>query len=318
MSTRELLGRYFESKPEEARRKIRAQLDREELYNYEKQSGKSILEWDSSDVINFLILCNAGSRKLSIRSIDVILSLLRMFYEWYNENIGEVKNPCNDKKLKGKRVSEIVFNETREEPFTRSMLEDVCAKLHQEEIVEFADYLECIVRMAYEGFGDTQDMIALKPEDIDHETHIVTIRQTKHKLSDRLYKLLVRIHEMEIMPGYRGNFVMVSCEGSYFKFLTREKNADKEHDITFYMNYLSRLYIRKIKPLFDIDISLRGIYVTGFYDYLCEKYGKDYVEDSLNGVHVKRQSDFIMLEAAQYGIRVSNMSQFKQTLKSRK
>ena len=318
MSTKELLGRYFESKPEEARRKIRAQLDREELYNYEKQSGKSILEWDSSDVINFLILCNAGSRKLSIRSIDVILSLLRMFYEWYNENIGEVKNPCNDKKLKGKRVSEIVFNETREEPFTRSMLEDVCAKLHQEEIVEFADYLECIVRMAYEGFGDTQDMIALKPEDIDHEIHIVTIRQTKHKLSDRLYKLLVRIHEMEIMPGYRGNFVMVSCDGSYFKFLTREKNADKEHDITFYMNYLSRLYIRKIKPLFDIDISLRGIYVTGFYDYLCEKYGKDYVEDSLNGVHVKRQSDFIMLEAAQYGIRVSNMSQFKQTLKSRK
>ena len=135
MSTKELLGRYFESKPEEARRKIRAQLDREELYNYEKQSGKSILEWDSSDVINFLILCNAGSRKLSIRSIDGILSLLRMFYEWYNKNIGEVKNPCNDKKLKGKRVSEIVFNETREEPFTRSMLEDVCAKLHQEEIL---------------------------------------------------------------------------------------------------------------------------------------------------------------------------------------
>ena len=102
MGTKELMDAYFATKPESTSKKVRAQLDRAELYEYEKQSGKDITKWDSDDVINFLASISSRGRKISIRSLDTIIVLLRGFYQWHTEEIGLIRNPCNDKGIKGK------------------------------------------------------------------------------------------------------------------------------------------------------------------------------------------------------------------------
>lgn len=314
-STKELMDMFFATKPESMTKKIRAQLDRPELYKYEEESGKQIIEWDANDVISFLSTVSTHGRKMSIRSLDTIVVFLRGFYQWYIEEIGLIRNPCNDRSIKGK-VTEIVYEQTKSDKvFTREMLERACASFSAKETPEYAIYYEAILRMAYEGFPEISDIVYLKEEDFSG--NVVTVRGVKHKLSDRLMSILRTIHETEIIDAFRGKYIMVSYNGSYFKFPTREIFADREHDAHFYTLYLARIYTNKIKPAFDFDVKYRTVFLTGFYDMLCEKYGKDTVNDLILVGHKyeNRELNVLMQEAINYGLSATNSTHIRKALR---
>lgn len=315
MGTKELMDAYFATKPESTSKKVRAQLDRAELYEYEKQSGKDITKWDSDDVINFLVSISSRGRKISIRSLDTIIVLLRGFYQWHTEEIELIRNPCNDKGIKGK-ISETVYQLTKsDDVFTKEMLEKACKSFSAKETLEYAVYYEAILRMAYEGFPELVDIVYLKEEDFDG--NIVTIRGTRHKLSDRLIEILKTIHEMDVIDAFRGKYIMTSCNGSYFKFPTREAYLDKEHDEHFYVLYLARIFTNKIKPAFRIDVKYRTIFLTGFYDFLCDKYGKDYINNMILVGHkyADRELNVIVKEAVEYGLSATNSMHIRKALR---
>lgn len=301
--TKEYLNRYLDTKPEKTRIKIRKMIDRDEVYRFEEKLGKTIFEMDIDEVIAMLQTFNRRSRgktKISYRTMDAIISLFRGLFDWYIENVEVVKNPFNSKRLRG-RSAEIFYTEVKTEKISKEKIEKAITALRNRENEEYADYCEAIIRMFFEGFATTYDIVSMKDEDIDHERKTVTIRGKEHQLSDRLYGLLVKVHNMEYLPAYRGEYVMVSFDGSYFKFPTRASFVDVERDSAYWQMYISRLFKNKINACFDFDVNYRNVYLCGLYEKIAEKYGREKTNEMITSVGDGDVNMILEKEADDYG-----------------
>ena len=52
--TRELLYEYLETRPESTAKKIRGQFDKQELYDYEKEINKPLVDMDAIEVAGMI------------------------------------------------------------------------------------------------------------------------------------------------------------------------------------------------------------------------------------------------------------------------
>ena len=136
----------------------------------------------------------------------------------------------------------------------------------------------------------------------------VTIRGKEHQLSDRLYGLLVKIHNMEYLPAYRGEYVMVSFDGSYFKFPTRASFVDVERESAYWQMYISRLFKNKINTCFDFDVNYRNVYLCGLYEKIAEKYGREKTNEMITSVGDGDVNIILEKEAYDYGALGVSMS----------
>ena len=274
--TKEYLDQYLATRPEKTSNKIRSMIDRYEVYDYEEKIGKSIFEMSVDEIIDMMKTFRrrgAQKSKLSMKTYDVISSLFRTFFSWYIDEVEVIKNPFNSPEFKAKYKN--ILTDVRIIGVTKESITKAINRLYANENKDYAEYCEAIVRMAYEGFAATYDVVNLKESDIDHLRRSVTIRGREHLLSSRLYELLVKIHKKETMQAPRGEFVMVEYDGSYFKFPTRESFAGVKRESVYWQSYLSRVFKNKISPCFDVNVSFRDIYVYGFYEHLVRKYSKE-------------------------------------------
>ena len=308
--TKIYLESYLQTKPEKTRIKIGKMIDRDEVYKYEEKLGKLIFEMDEDELIGMLQTFNRRSRgktKISYRTIDAIISLYRGFFNWYIDNVEVIKNPFNSKKLRG-RSAEIFYTEGKNEKISKEKIENAIVTLRSRENDEYADYCEAIIRMYFEGFATTNDIVSMKDEDINHRWKTVIIRGKKHQLSNRLYELLVKIHNKEYLSAYRGEYVMVQFDDSYFKFPTRESFMNVERDSSYWQMYLSRVFKNKIASCFDFDVNYRNIYLCGLYEKIVEKYGKEKTDKMIISVWDGEANAILEKEADDFGALGENMS----------
>ena len=317
--TQSLLSEYFETRPESTAIKIKGQIDRPELYEYEKAIGKPLVDMDALEIAEMLKSFNNKSftnktYKISYRTYDTLLSILRDFFNWYIDKYEIIKNPCNDKRIKGRNVVKL-FDDSSE-VFTKESMEDAIVKIRNSQLEEYADYQEAIIRMFYEGFPESIDIVNLKEEDINHEKKTAIVRGREIQLSDRLYELLVKIHNMEEYPAYRGYYLMKSYRGSYFKFPTRSKfeNEFEERPPEYWAGHISRLFNRDIKIKLDININARILYLLGFYDFLVEKVGKEEADRLIMSVRNSDDTKKLMGLADEYGVTEQNITTLKKVL----
>ena len=317
--TRELLDEYFKTRPETTVRKIRSQIDRQELYDFERKIGKPLVDMDAMEVAEMIKTFTNKSfstkvYKVSFRTYDTILSFIRDFFNWYIDNHEVIKNPCNDKRIKGRNVLHL-FEDTTD-IFTKDSMEDAIQKIRDTQIDEYADYQEAIIRMFYEGFPESIDIVNLKEEDVNHEKKTAIVRGREIQLSDRLYELLKKINRMEDYPAYRGSYMMMSYRGSYFKFPTREKFKGEfnERPPEYWASYISRIFNREIKIKLDININARTLYLRGFYDYIVENYGQEETDRIIMSVRSPEDAKKMMAIAEKYGVQEQNVTTLKKLL----
>ena len=62
-NTEELFDEYFKTRPETTVKKIRGQLDRKELYEYEEKIGKPLIDIDSLEIAKMLISFHIRNHK---------------------------------------------------------------------------------------------------------------------------------------------------------------------------------------------------------------------------------------------------------------
>lgn len=316
-NTEELLCGYFETKPATTVRKIRSQIDRPELYEYERKLNKPLVHMDVLEIADMLLtFTNANYKdrkyKMSYRTYDAVISNLRGFFEWYIDNVEVIKNPCNDKRIKGINKTEIIKDVN--EVFTKEKMEELITNIRNDSLEENADYIEAIIRMYYEGFSESRDIVSMKCDDVNHDERSVFVRGRKIMLSDRLYSLLVKIHDMAEFPAYRGNYVMVSYNDSYFKFPTRERYKDEDRDIEFYIGYISRVLIKELKTKRHLNINARTFYLLGFYNFIQEKAGKEHSKELITAYKNSEYADEIAQYAAAYNLAESNTTAIKGML----
>ena len=98
---------YYEDVPENTVKKTRRQVDRDEVYLYEKKINKRLFDMDVDDLIGYFVYCFNNENKtcnFSYLSIPKIASMYRNIWNFYIENIEIIKNPWNNKKMKGKEL----------------------------------------------------------------------------------------------------------------------------------------------------------------------------------------------------------------------
>lgn len=317
--TKVLLDEYFKTRPETTVLKIRGQIDRPELYSYEMEIGKPLIDMDAQEIATMLkgFKNRAFSKttfKFSYRTYDMILSILRDFFNWYIDNYEIIKNPCNDKMIKGKNAT-LLFADS-ENVFTTETVNEIIDKIRNSQEEEYADYLEAIVLLFYNGFPEAIDIVNMQESDVNHEKKTVMVRGIERQLSDRLYELLVKINRMEILPAYRGDYLFLSYRGSYFKFPTREryKHEFNEREPEYWASYISRILNREIKIKLDINVNARTFYLCGFYDYLVDSVGRDEANALITVGKNPENTRKLMSIAKDYGIVEQNVTILKKIM----
>lgn len=317
--TASLLDEYFATRPETTAKKIRGQIDRPELYLYEKTIGKSLVEMESQDIAEMIKTFTNKTYsnkvyKMSYRTYDTLLSILRDFFNWYIDHYEVIKNPCNDKKIKGRNVISILSDDVK--VFDKEALEESIARIRNDQIEEYADYQEAIIRMFYEGFPEAIDIVNLKEKDINHKKKTAIVRGREIQLSDRLYELLVKLNHMEEYPARRGNYSFLSYHGSFFKFPTRAKfeNEFNARAPEYWAGHISRVFNRDIKNKLDININARTLYLRGFYDFMVDSIGQEDTDRLIMSIRNSEDSRKIMEIAKEYGIVEQNVTTLKKVL----
>lgn len=314
-----LLDEYFKTRPESTVKKIRGQIDRPELYAYENKINKPLVEMDSQEIAEMIKTFSNKSYtnkvyKMSLRTYDTLLSILRDFFNWYIDNYEIIKNPCNDKKIKGRNVLSLFSDSVA--VFDKNVMEDAITNIRNSQIEEYADYQEAIIRMFYEGFSEAIDIVNLKESDVNHEKKTAIVKGKEIQLSDRLYELLKKINSMDEYPAHRGSYLLMSYHGSYFKFPTREKFKEEfnERPPEYWAGHISRLFNRDIKGKLDININARTLYLRGFYDYLVGEIGQQETDKLIMSVRTPEDSKKLMAFAKEYGIIEQNVTTLKKVL----
>lgn len=317
--TASLLDEYFTTRPETTAKKIRGQIDRPELYAYEKEIGKPLVDMESQEIAEMIKTFSNKSfsnkvYKMSYRTYDTLLSILRDFFNWYIDNYEVIKNPCNDKKIKGRNVVALFADDVK--IFDKDAMEEAIERIRNDQIEEYADYQEAIIRMFYEGFPEAIDIVNLKEDDINHEKKTAIVKGREIQLSDRLYELLVKINHMDEYPAHRGSYLLLSYRGSYFKFPTRAKFEKEFNDRPpeYWAGHISRLFNRDIKNKLDININARTLYLRGFYDFMVDAVGKEETDRLIMSIRNSDDSRKIMSLAEEYGVVEQNVTTLKKVL----
>lgn len=105
--TKQLFQEYFDSLDSKVAQRIRGQVDRLEVYEFEEQIGKQLVDMNVDELLEMLKTFKSTKNKnrstysLSLSSYSMISSFYRSIFDFYIEHYGIVMlNPWYNKKLK--------------------------------------------------------------------------------------------------------------------------------------------------------------------------------------------------------------------------
>lgn len=320
MTTRELIDAYMRAeKSDKAIEKLRRQFDRPELYDYEQEIGKQLIEFNVADIKEFLLhrIKGYGGRIVSAPAIDTIASGYRNVVNWYNANFTPpVFNAWYDKSLRAKNLFILVSETT--DAYTTEDMENLFKKLRTVYREDRADYTELLIRLLYCGVPDTQRILTITAEDINDADH--TVRMKDHSivnLDERTYSLLKTVHDLPYIVGRNYNFAMVDWRGSYIKVIVRPKEA---------YNYDERELIVASAPLHKVikcavrdtgsekNANYLTFYYLGFYDALVREFGRERANKMLVSMYDEGCTRDFHAFAARYNVPPKSYSQYRNKL----
>ena len=92
-TTKQLFDMFFAQKDENTAYKTRPQIDRPEVYAYEKKIGKQLVDMDVDELFEMILTFNGDRRaantsySISYSSYDQIASLYRTFFNFYIDTV---------------------------------------------------------------------------------------------------------------------------------------------------------------------------------------------------------------------------------------
>lgn len=320
VSTEKLLDSFFGS-PEGAKYASKRKLIREEqLYEYEMEIGKELVDMDADEIIGFL--SNMKTRRNSAEtntvmnnySLDQVLVIYRKVFDYYIEEFEVIKNPFRNPKLRGTELYNRLYE--NKERFSWEMVEDIIRKLHLGDNQARADYIELIILLYYNGFENATEIVEMQERDVNHKMKAVLLHGKTIHLSDRCYNLLVKFNLMTKLEGWR-NFVLVSWHGSYFKFIVRASKADEidERPLKVMRENINVYLCKYVNNKYNTYINYSNLYLLGFYDYLVGRFGEDRVNEMLLSNYDSEAVQQLQQSAREYGFKYENVSHLKRRLR---
>lgn len=321
ISTTELLDNYFASIEGTPAAKQRPVIDKPELYAYEQQIGKELIDMDVDDLFGLINEINNKKNGKEIPfmtahySFDNLTVLLRAIFNFYIDTVEPIKNPLYDKRMRGKEATKRLAQDKITLRF--DYIQNIIDKVHRDANSEDrADYVELIMLMYYSGFENAEEIVNLKGSEINHRNRTVALQGRTVQLTDRCYELLQKFDGIDELNEWRTYF-LTTYRGGYFKFIVQEKQLNNfdDRDFRSVCNMLNRQISVMVNQPYNTKINYSILYWLGFYDYVVKKYG----EQETNGMLLSfRNSDDVtrlMSCAREYGIKVDNISHLKRFLR---
>jgi hypothetical protein len=325
-TTKELCDMYFATLPEKRAKKTKSHIDRREVYEYEKKIGKPLVRMTGDEIldmmstfVNWVYSAQGEERyKLSYRTYVVMKSTYRQFFEWYIDNVEVIKNPINTPAMKNDNAIEYIYGKNETRGFSRKVLLEIIQRLHDGKDDVYADYMEMFLLCFYDGFAKSSEIVLLNEEDINFRWKTANVDGKVIHMSDRLVELLQKFHEMEEMEGYRGAYKMLTWQGHYIRYKTRQREKSgvdfDDTTLTVRCEYISRL-IGLIRSYTGIEFNYRVVYLCGFYDWICGAIGKKETNSMILSENSSKMTNKLRDLANEYGVVEQNMTTLKAALK---
>lgn len=326
ISTKELIDEYFENvkgdMAEGTIPRVKPSVDRPELYEYEKKIGKQLVEMTPEEILDMFIYFeksrNTSTMNTSITfaSVYTRISHYRNIVNYYIDNYEIIKNPFNDKKLKGKNV--IDYLNSKVEGLSPKDVERAIEAINNAFIDYRRDYYECVVRLFFEGVASPQEMVEIKKEHIDFKTREIRINNKVIKLSERCFELFLRQHNTTQVEAWRGYYEAIPYHDSFIKFYVRAFSVPTFDDLPTHqvLSIISKIITKVIRHDLHVDIkSYREIYWLGFYKFFVDNVGEEKAKECINSVRDSESTAIIMEWAQKYGVSVRNQTQVKEMLR---
>lgn len=313
--TKQLFDEYFFSVGKEYVGRIRKQCDRPEVYEYEKKIGKQLVEMNVDELFEMINSFNEEGFSVSYSSYDVIAVYYRKIFDYYIEHYELIKNPWHDMRMRGMRAYERLVKDKN--PITWEMVDNTIKEVYKTNELERAKYIECIVRLYYDGFEKSEEIVKLKESMIDFEKKQANLSGRLIQFDDKCFDLLNELHNMETMKGWRGDYYMASWHDSYFKFPIRptERVNFDNRSLVEVGNLINRTIHERIRKGLGIDINYRMLYFLGFYDFLVKKCGRDEANRILTSVRVREDVNKLSALSKLYGITNIDVPRLKKYMR---
>ena len=326
MTTKELFDGFFASPEGEKYSFNRKATKEEQLYAFEIEIGKELVDMTVDDFIKFL--SNANFRRFELdsniipnrASLDFLVSLYKKIINFYIDYCAEnnypiIRNIFYDKRLSLGANLLIELSEGKER-FSWVMVEDIIRKLHKDRTPDRADYIELIILLYYYGFESAAEITEMKESDINHNSKTVYLPGRTVHLSDRCYLLLTKFNrKYEFDESVQ--FVFSSWKNSYFKFLVaraRELDIDERTSANM-CQFINAQLSKYVNTPYGTQINGSNLHKLGFYDYLVKKYGEKEVNAILTSNYDKERVQKLQQSAVEYGFKFSSISQLKRHMR---
>lgn len=275
VSTKEIFDRYFDRKSEEITRKTRGQIERPELYEYEKKIGKSFLDMNADDLVGLFIYYKDAKNDATIyRSYDIVIGAYKWVFQDYINNFDNTMiNPANDPKLKAPKMNTLlqIDGPLFDDEKLKRLLIDIYASTSPHR----AHLIELCIWLLYYGVSDLSVMPKIKEKDIDFDNKVIDLGSYTVKVSDRVIQLMQMNHSEDYFDTLKS--VLTPWRGSYIRFFCREASVNTFDSRT--PKQIGQALIRAIYQSSEhagSAITSTEIYQYGIYKYLIGKVGKPY------------------------------------------
>lgn len=288
-------------------------IDLPELYEYERRIGKPLFEMTSDELKEMFrsIYAKGGT----YNSINSIIAVFRNLFNFYINNYEIIINPFNSREWRGAvAISNILASRSDYRVTTEkfeSMISDIRLELENfPKKIVYADYYECIFRLAYDGLICAAEYLEFKKDDVDFEKKTIQLQKRKIRLSDRTMELLLKVHNSDFSSEKFIGSNLRSYRGSYFKFICRngaghERSFDESKPFAISRAMNTKLNNVREESSSPYKYNFRELCILGFYDYLVSQYGEEKVRKMVLSERDSESAEILRKEAQKYEIPLS-------------
>lgn len=323
INTREVFDSYFETIPETTEKKIRSQVDRSEVYAYEKKLGKQIFDMDTDEL--FGMLKTFGNKRtntddgfsMSYSSYSQIASTYRSIWNYYIENVRIIINPWYNKRMRGTEAVKYLSKE--KDAFTFKTVTDAVEQLYNayEDGHYMPKYVECLVMLFYNGFSEAREIVDLKENMINFKSHDIRLNGRTIQLSDYCFELLEYVHNLDLVESGTRTFKAVPYHDGYFKFVVRRGDIDKIQRKT--PEEAAAILVGKISSYiarpYNKSINYRRLYFLGFWEYIVSRAGEERAIELALSTRNSEDAQELMKYTREYGVNMDNVTLVKRELR---
>lgn len=331
MTTYEEIRKYCEEKfstPERADT-YTAAMARDELFEKEKEYGKSFFDFNADEMEEYLKNLSTsrvykGSKKpISPSYLGQLIAYYRELF-WihmretgvYRENI--LMDSRFDYSLSGRMNNDLPV-------FTKDTLERCCIAFDEHFEKCEADLSKLVLWLAYSGCFDYRDIFSFHDEDVDLDERAIHLKERTIRMKDECYDLVIHHHDTKEYRNYRMTNLMVPYHGSFVWVPYRATTVDLEtlNEVQLFEKYREENDKRTFQRVTDllskkiaflrkeqgIHVTLDLLYYRGIFDYMIKRCGYDRTMEIIQSRGNRGNADdFQELRAmlAEYGAKITD------------